>query len=249
MSTATPAIAPIETSYKGYRFRSRLEARWAVLLDHLKISWLYEHQGYKTEHGLYLPDFWLPELNTFLEIKALKPLREEKDKLRSVINAQKAFGAFGLSLADKEHVLAYWPYIQHDYGREGFYPWPASLPRSKDAFHYKLNDLKVDEYENLVCPACGAPYVHAGSPVFLEEDYPHKHVHRRGPITCIPMWSELCSHQWELVVAFHKGNTEITACMPFDGHLTPLEVALSGDDGLSAINAARAARFEHGESP
>lgn len=32
-------IKPIETKYKGYRFRSRLEARWAVFFDALGISW------------------------------------------------------------------------------------------------------------------------------------------------------------------------------------------------------------------
>ena len=31
-------IAAIETKYKGYRFRSRLEARWAVFFDALGIK-------------------------------------------------------------------------------------------------------------------------------------------------------------------------------------------------------------------
>jgi hypothetical protein len=31
-------IKAIETSYKGYRFRSRLEARWAVFFDALDQS-------------------------------------------------------------------------------------------------------------------------------------------------------------------------------------------------------------------
>lgn len=42
-------IKAIETQYKGYRFRSRLEARWAGVR--------------------YLPDFWLPEANVWLEVK------------------------------------------------------------------------------------------------------------------------------------------------------------------------------------
>ena len=29
----------IETKYKGFRFRSRLEARWAVFFDALGIEW------------------------------------------------------------------------------------------------------------------------------------------------------------------------------------------------------------------
>lgn len=31
-------IKPIETHYNGYRFRSRLEARWAVFFDALGIK-------------------------------------------------------------------------------------------------------------------------------------------------------------------------------------------------------------------
>ncbi len=62
-------IKPIETIYNGYRFRSRLEARWAVFFDALGIKYEYEREGYKTPHGCYLPDFWLPEIQTFVEIK------------------------------------------------------------------------------------------------------------------------------------------------------------------------------------
>lgn len=51
----------LETGYKGYKFRSRTEARWAVFFDHLNYQWFYEHQGYAIpEEGQYLPDFWIP---------------------------------------------------------------------------------------------------------------------------------------------------------------------------------------------
>lgn len=63
-------LKPIETRYKGYRFRSRLEARWAVFFDALGIKWEYEKEGYDLgEAGWYLPDFWLPKLTTWVEIK------------------------------------------------------------------------------------------------------------------------------------------------------------------------------------
>jgi hypothetical protein len=56
-------IKAIETQYNGYRFRSRLEARWAVFYDAIGLAWKYEDQGYevKTAKGTirYLPDFWL----------------------------------------------------------------------------------------------------------------------------------------------------------------------------------------------
>lgn len=52
-------IEAIETRYKGYRFRSRTEARWAVFLDALKVPYAYEKEGLVTAAGPYLPDFTL----------------------------------------------------------------------------------------------------------------------------------------------------------------------------------------------
>lgn len=62
-------IKAIETQYAGYKFRSRLEARWAVAFDLLGIRWLYEHQGYDIDGQWYLPDFELPDENAFFEVK------------------------------------------------------------------------------------------------------------------------------------------------------------------------------------
>lgn len=62
-------IKAIETKYKGYRFRSRLEARWAVFFDALGVKWEYEPEGYELSTGWYLPDFWLPDFGFFAEIK------------------------------------------------------------------------------------------------------------------------------------------------------------------------------------
>src|SRR5262245_21484624 len=63
-------IRALTTDYEGYRFRSRLEARWACYFDHLGLKWEYEAQGY---HFLgvssYLPDFWLGEVRLFAEVK------------------------------------------------------------------------------------------------------------------------------------------------------------------------------------
>lgn len=53
------SITPLETRYAGCRFRSRLEARWAVFFDALKIRWEYEPEGFQTSAGPYLPDFRL----------------------------------------------------------------------------------------------------------------------------------------------------------------------------------------------
>ena len=74
-------IKPIETIYNGYRFRSRLEARWAVFFDRMGISYEYEKEGYQLENGeKYLPDFWLPDNNQFLEVKPTKFTKQERNK-------------------------------------------------------------------------------------------------------------------------------------------------------------------------
>lgn len=70
-------IQAIQTRYAGCHFRSRLEARWAVLFDHLGIEWEYEPQGVMVSHRLtreegsfsYLPDFWLPGEGLWAEVK------------------------------------------------------------------------------------------------------------------------------------------------------------------------------------
>lgn len=75
---------PIQTMYKGHRFRSRLEARWAVFFDAYGIEWEYEKEGYELPSGWYLPDFWLPNASRccgrageWLEIKPSIPGAEE----------------------------------------------------------------------------------------------------------------------------------------------------------------------------
>lgn len=59
----------IETVYKGYRFRSRLEARWAVVLDTLDVKYDYEREGFQLSSGWYLPDFFLTDFDCWFEVK------------------------------------------------------------------------------------------------------------------------------------------------------------------------------------
>lgn len=62
-------ITAIETQYRGYRFRSRLEARWAVFFDAMGIKWVYEPEGFNIDGLYYLPDFLLPQISTYAEVK------------------------------------------------------------------------------------------------------------------------------------------------------------------------------------
>lgn len=71
MTQLNSGIAPLETRYGGCRFRSRIEARWAVFFTKLDIPWEYEAQGFEVgRHRLqYLPDFYLPKQGLYVEIK------------------------------------------------------------------------------------------------------------------------------------------------------------------------------------
>lgn len=76
----TKEIKPIETVYKGYKFRSRLEARWAVFFDLMKIEWEYEEEGYLIDKNTgYLPDFYLPQFHTYFEVKRKYLSEEERE--------------------------------------------------------------------------------------------------------------------------------------------------------------------------
>src|SRR5688572_12963133 len=78
-------MQPIETRYNGYRLRSRLEARWAVFLDTLGVKYEYEKEGFNLGGGtLYLPDFWLPDLECWIEIKPEAETLTEADLAKVV---------------------------------------------------------------------------------------------------------------------------------------------------------------------
>ena len=88
-------IKPIETQYKGYRFRSRLEARWAVFFDYLEIKWLYEPEGFDLGDGLYyLPDFYLPDLDLWIEVKGVMTQKDHQ-KLEAFARSGREINALG----------------------------------------------------------------------------------------------------------------------------------------------------------
>lgn len=67
------------TRYGDHMMRSRLEANWALTFDSLHISWEYEPEPITLPSGtIYLPDFWLPELGTWVEVKGDGVPRIEK---------------------------------------------------------------------------------------------------------------------------------------------------------------------------
>ena len=80
----------IDTFYKSYRFRSRLEARWAVYFDQVGVEWEYEPAGFNLGERCYLPDFYLPEFDTYIEVK---PTTKDKQQVFSDMVAMIESGA------------------------------------------------------------------------------------------------------------------------------------------------------------
>lgn len=83
-------VKSIETVYNGYRFRSRLEARVAVLFDALGIEYQYEPEGFEYKGDYYLPDFYVlksnfyPYRDYYVEVK---PIRKGfGDEIKKAIN-------------------------------------------------------------------------------------------------------------------------------------------------------------------
>lgn len=123
-------LKAIETPYNGYRFRSRLEARWAVFFDALGIPYEYEKEGYDLgKLGLYLPDFWMPRFGGWIEIKGQQPTPEETLKVQELAIQSGRYATMiiwgtpgeedgilfesgtGMGFALKEYNFPYWCYV------------------------------------------------------------------------------------------------------------------------------------------
>lgn len=139
-------LKAIQTIYKGYRFRSRLEARWAVFFDTLTIEWCYEPEGFiLAPFGeWYLPDFYLPELGYWIEVKPQEPNKEAQRKAY-LFN-------YGLARDDDPAKRQKRAFIIH-----GDVPWP--YPKEGNIVGFSANHAPEGDAtrRNLcwqMCPVC-----------------------------------------------------------------------------------------------
>jgi hypothetical protein len=153
-------IKPIETRYKGYLFRSRLEARWAVFLDTLDIEYEYEPQGFDLgEAGWYLPDFYLPKHDThrdcgvWLEIKpegCLLAMDEylEKEVYRHRITAppftECEVRCLALAENGEEVHVIYGSPLSPSLMYAIFYGWGMSPGRPGSIYRFGKSDNEID---------------------------------------------------------------------------------------------------------
>lgn len=79
--TAQTIVRSIRTVHNGTEYRSRLEARFAQLLDALHVRFLYEPVRLnQTSGGTYTIDFFLPAQQLYVELKPKRPHIEEEAK-------------------------------------------------------------------------------------------------------------------------------------------------------------------------
>lgn len=228
------SIKAIETEYNGYLFRSRLEARWAVFFDELNVEYKYEPEGFDLGNGVYyLPDFYLPDINAYVEIKGVM---NEVD-----YHKIEQFAIKGNEI----YVLSDIPYIgeENDSTSINFdnYEWLCGNPDVVGGYSYD------HRYLPCVCPACGR--------FGIEFD-------GRGWRICGHLYDVANYYNVDLddakkIMKDHNGEyllkSGIWARMKYPnyagGRLDDKGYTFESPMIQNALKKARQARFEHGEKP
>ncbi len=93
--------------HNGYRLRSYTELLWARVLEAADIFYLYEPDLIRVDDGFYLPDFWLPNVGIYVEVKGGWPTEEEIQKADAVMDrtGREVIFLCGKPEADKESLI------------------------------------------------------------------------------------------------------------------------------------------------
>jgi len=73
----------IQTAYRAFEFRSRLEAKWAMFFDLCGWNWGYE----PTERHGYIPDFVLGYRPTLVEVKPFHRIEQWGEAIQKIIQS------------------------------------------------------------------------------------------------------------------------------------------------------------------
>lgn len=239
-------IKPIETVYNGYRFRSRLEARWAVFFDALGIEYEYEPEGYKFSDGqCYLPDFYLSNLNTFVEIKRLHDFEIAYDHENNMVacdlgkskylefasKCTKSGMAFLIAFGDPVDVFFSEDHGGHDSGHLFF---NAECTAHFLVEHHPDIEVKCDAGND--CKACTCYSNMASATSFAVAFFDD------GPI-----WITITDDENILP----SDNMPVLSLVVIESHEEAKKHFLEIDlqKNIEAAYKARQARFEHGEIP
>jgi hypothetical protein len=142
----TPHAIP--TDWNGYRFRSRLEGRWAIFLTSMGIAFEYEPEGFDLPSGRYLPDLYLPVVGMYAEVKPQELTPAEK---RLCVELVRATGKACLYLVGTPDFRSYFATsLEKLWNSEKTYDLElAELPYSLDIGYDKWY---VQEHRFCCCP-------------------------------------------------------------------------------------------------
>ena len=247
LSTSPGQLKAIETVYNGYRFRSRLEARWAVFFDAMDVEYQYEPEGFDLGDGVwYLPDFWLPHIETWVEIKPteLDSHEQQKAYLLSAQSGQAVLSLFGYPNARFEEISddGYGLWMKNGFGMELFTgDWWNKVPTGAECGRF-LFDLRLSEdwlpdflktkYPDALVPDVGNDEKSIRRLIYLDQKYYRAKYGKEHP--GYEFGRRLDDLGWE---ERDDGKIEIK----YLAFYTSTRIK-------NALLAARQARFEHGES-
>ena len=110
MTDKSIRIDCVPVIYNGTSFRSTTEARWAVFFDYLGIDYEYEKEQVSLETGgVYIPDFYLPQLEMYIEVKPnnLSIIENEYQKpiqMRKQVDSNMIFIGLGIPRIDDNYL-------------------------------------------------------------------------------------------------------------------------------------------------
>ena len=111
------SIPSISTYYSSIPFRSKLEAQTALFFDLLGLEWKYELRqfdfGYveidgKRERILYTPDFYMSQLNRWIEIKGPEPYSLAVIKCGLLAKSTRELVQIWSGSIGREKIYSYW---------------------------------------------------------------------------------------------------------------------------------------------
>lgn len=78
-----------DTEYGGILYRSKCEAKWAEFFDRHSIRHRYEPERIDLGIDSYTPDFYLPDFDTWVEIKSWRQYRAHSKCYRLALETRK----------------------------------------------------------------------------------------------------------------------------------------------------------------
>ena len=194
-------VEALPTVYRGTTFRSALEASWAATLDSLGVAWEYEPETITLPSGArYIPDFRLPAIGAWLEVKGTGVPRVEKayefgdsltcncPRIRGIRRCSCRWPGGELVLIGKpprpldpwsDGYEDYTPYAMHRLMRHhtGFVSWKST--RNSRCWLTRCTACRVVTWFDISrCRACGGPL--AGSVGYASGDPEFKFVRISG---------------------------------------------------------------------